>query len=389
MNKIPLNVDISKLTNAFGETAETFETVMNFRRNYSKLRFFTGERSGKLCNSENLLLNLIKRLGGKVVCLSISLADGSEPLMLRLLKCVPNLIKLKITSYLVNENNKIATPVVLLNKLEEIQIPNDSLLRHIEAPAVKHLEFKGNSEKDLQNFLYRSPKLVHLKLGANIVMNSDYPFRLESIELEKSVDWSDITNIESFLLSQALTVRRFEAVSYLPNMQELVLLNFRRLEYLHTVFSYMNCNDGWWHKVRPLYLLKVIKSPYSIPLPLLGNCTELREISLSKESYFSSKLEFVMIHNRKLEVLRISHIEVYEGKFEFLTELELFDQEECYPLIVFLVAHPSIETLIIQPMLELADFILELNKTNLKKVLICGQMSLHRKTKQQWIMEYD
>lgn len=393
-----LAVNVSRMTNEQGESTESFETLMRFQRHYEALQIFTGNGSGKLCHSENLLFEVIERYGSNITDLTLGLDEGTEELVLRCLKCLPNLLELEIWQY--SESNNIdkgfATPVLLKN-LKELDVANDSILRLIETPALTRLEFKGNSKRDLQNFLYRSPKLDFLKVGANIKMNTDYPFKLETLSFRCYLHRGNIRNVKGFLLSQAASVKNLQAFSIGPTFHKIVLANFKQLEYFHTHLYTLGNFKNFCRTLSPMLHLKEIISELGfsrnrvVVRAILKRCPELVKLKCIQCDFLPSELEFIAKHNHKLEVLHLMFFKSTEAKFEILNELGLDQLKNVRALISFLKANPTIETLlIVHSRKNFKNRINDFNETNLKRALLCDRdWSFQRHSKLEWKRFYD
>lgn len=199
---------------------------MRLKRRYSSLAF---RKFIYMCEGDvhGNLLRLTRRLGMNLTCFAIDISTGSNEFIVKLLKCIPNVVELTLNLGCFVRENPFFAPVSLttvsLNKLEnlKVRILCKGFIDLIVTPMLRKISFDESADPSLETFLQRLPTLTHLSTrDLNHFTGSNYPFRLTSLETTQTTHHDD--RVKEFLLFQAATVENLDVFFDHAELHEIV-----------------------------------------------------------------------------------------------------------------------------------------------------------------------
>lgn len=348
MKKLKLSIDVCQLTKIPHYLNLKFRRLMRLKRRYSSLAF---RKFIYMCEGDvhGNLLRLTRRLGMNITFFSIDISTGSNEFIVKLLKCIPNVVELTLNLGCFVRETPFSAPVSL-NKLEnlKVRILCKGFIDLIETPMLRKISCDENADPSLETFLQRLPTLTHLSTrDLNHFTGSNYPFRLTSLETTQTTHRDD--RVKEFLLFQAATIENLDVFFDHAELHEIVLTKFKRLKYLSTNFSEFQISEQLRCQLKPLRQLKKLANCHKFlsndsMKAILGNCPEITELNCYEDKKIHRQLNFIARHNKKLETLKLFTIGSTDAKFPFLKKLGIWKIRvvDLEHLISFLIFHPTV-----------------------------------------------
>lgn len=316
---------------------------------------------------DSLLVDLVKRHGGRILELKMHYNSSTSRHMLTIFRGMPELEDLEFhyVKRLADLPSADSNPdKVTLRKLKKLYFTGHSdFVQLIHAPMLVEIKIEESLKSEdiadpetnlkyLEMLLKASPKLKSVEMDLDVFDKMDpdhFPFQLKNIIGNCENEFTD--NIKKFLLSQAATVEKLEVECGDSEFLEIVLRKFERLRTLKTEFKNLKVSEDFRRNLKPMPWLTELEttsdfSSASAIQAVLENCPNLLKLKCSLGREFPRYLEMIADNIQKLEVLSIQTYGKTNAKFKCLRELYLSDTATyTHDLLAFLNSNPTIETL--------------------------------------------